>query len=77
MMTEEEALNQAEGLAYSMGITFYVVRSREGHFLPVQRTSQDHEIVATCTPPGGVVSYRKDESWQSSGAAQPGGADRG
>jgi len=31
-MTEEQALSHAEGLALSMGITFYVVRSRDGDF---------------------------------------------
>ena len=36
-MTENEARAHAEGLALSMGITFYVVRARDGEFLPVQR----------------------------------------
>jgi hypothetical protein len=35
-MTEERARHYAEALAHSMGITFYVVRSREGRFLTVQ-----------------------------------------
>jgi hypothetical protein len=49
-MTEEEARRQAEGLALSMGITFYVVRSRDGRFLPVQQPSDDDEILATVAP---------------------------
>ena len=35
-MTEEQAGAYAKALALSMGITFYVVRSREDRFLPVQ-----------------------------------------
>jgi hypothetical protein len=31
---EEEAHRQAEAVALGMGITIYVVRSREGDFLP-------------------------------------------
>jgi len=38
-MTEERARHYAETLAHSMGITFYVVRSREGRFLTVQTPS--------------------------------------
>jgi hypothetical protein len=53
-MTEEEARNKAKSLALCMGITFYVVRSREGHFLPVQAPSDDGEIVATVPPPTSV-----------------------
>jgi hypothetical protein len=37
-----------------MGITFYVVRSREGRFLPVQIPSVDCEVLATVTPPENV-----------------------
>jgi len=62
-MTEDQALSHAEALAHSMGITFYVIRSTEGDFLPVQLPPDDCEIVATYTPPGGVVSDSKDESW--------------
>ena len=51
-MTEEQARRHAEGLAFSMGITFYVVRTREGDFEPVQLASDDCEIVATAEPPG-------------------------
>jgi hypothetical protein len=50
-MTEEQASANAEALAISMGITFYVVRTREGDFLAVQTPSDDHEIVATIAPP--------------------------
>jgi hypothetical protein len=53
-MTEEQARRHAEGLALGMGITFYVVRSRDGDFLPVQLPSDDCDIVATVTPPGSV-----------------------
>ena len=50
-MTEEQARSHAEGLALSMGITFYVVRSRDGDFLTVQLPLDDCEILATVTPP--------------------------
>ena len=53
-MTEEEARRQAEALARGMGITFYVVRNREGDFLPVQAPPDDCDIVATVTPPGSI-----------------------
>lgn len=50
MMTEEQAYTNAEALAIAMGITFYVVRSSGGDFLPVQTPSDEHEIVATIDP---------------------------
>jgi len=50
-MTEEQARHHAEALAQGLGITFYVVRSREGRILPVQRPSDDCEILAEVTPP--------------------------
>jgi hypothetical protein len=53
-VTEEEARRQAEALAHGMGITFYVVRNRQGDFLPVQEPPDDCEIVATITPPGSI-----------------------
>jgi hypothetical protein len=53
-MTEPEARRHAEALAHAMGITFYVVRSPEGDFLPVQEPSDNFEIVVTVTPPGSV-----------------------
>jgi hypothetical protein len=53
-MTEHEARRQAEALADAMGITFYVVRKREGDFQPVQAPLDDCEIVATVAPPASV-----------------------
>ena len=50
-MTEEQARANARVLALGMGITFYVVRSREGQFLPVQLPSDDWEILASIAPP--------------------------
>ena len=50
-MTEEKARYYAQALAQSMGITFYVVRNREGRFLAVQMPSDGYEIVATVMPP--------------------------
>ena len=50
-MTEEEARRHAKPVAQGMGITIYVVRRREGDFLPVQEPPDDCEIVATVTPP--------------------------
>jgi hypothetical protein len=50
-MTEERARHYAEALAHSMGISFYVVRSREGRFLTVQIPSDDCEVLATVIPP--------------------------
>ena len=53
-MTEERARHYAKALAQSMGITFYVVRTREGRYLSVQIPSDDCEILATVTPPSSV-----------------------
>jgi hypothetical protein len=50
-MTEEQATVNAEALAISMGITFYVVRDRKGDFSAVQTPLDDCEIVATIDPP--------------------------
>jgi hypothetical protein len=50
-MTEERACHYAKVLARGMGVTFYAVRSREGHFLAVQMPSDDCEILAKVTPP--------------------------
>src|SRR6516165_6985241 len=44
------ARHYAKALAEGMGITFYVVRSREGGFLTVQISSNDCEILATVNP---------------------------
>ena len=49
-MSEERARHYAKALAQSLGITFYVVRSREGRFLPVQIPSVDYEALATVRP---------------------------
>jgi hypothetical protein len=54
VMTEERARYYAEALARSMGVTFYVVRSREGRFLAVQVPSDDCQIRAEFTPPRGA-----------------------
>ena len=50
-MTEERARHYAKALARGMGITFYVVRSREGRFLAVQIPSDECEILAKIRPP--------------------------
>ena len=50
-MTEQQARSHAEAVALAMGITFYVVRSREGEFASVQMPPQDCEIVAEIAPP--------------------------
>jgi hypothetical protein len=53
-MTEDKARHYAEARAQSMGITFYVVRSHEGGFVPVQIPSANCEILATVKPPSSV-----------------------
>ena len=53
-MSEERARHYAKAFSQSMGITFYVVRSPEGRFLPVQIPSVDCEVLATLTPPENV-----------------------
>ena len=50
-MTEKRARHYAKVLARGMGITFYVVRSREGRVLAVQIPSDDCEILAKVSPP--------------------------
>jgi hypothetical protein len=50
-MTEEQARSRAEVVALAMGITFYVVRSRDGGLSAVQMSSQHCEVVATIAPP--------------------------
>ena len=50
-MTEQVAHRHAEALAHGMGITFYVVRTREGDFIPVQLPPEDCKIIATVEPP--------------------------
>ncbi|HEU0156682.1 MAG TPA: hypothetical protein VFQ82_11480 [Stellaceae bacterium] len=55
-MTQEQAHTHAAALA--LGITFYVVRSREGRYLPVQRPAEDCEILATVKPPATIHDRR-------------------
>jgi hypothetical protein len=50
-MTEERARHYAKALSHSMGVPFYVVRSREGRFLTVQIPSDNCEVFATVMPP--------------------------
>ena len=50
-MAEDQARANAEALAIAMGITFYVVHSRDGDFSAVQTPVAGHEIVATIEPP--------------------------
>lgn len=57
-MTEEQARSQAVALAQGLGITFYVIRSREGRFLPVQLPADDCEILATVKPPSSIHDRR-------------------
>ena len=57
-MSEEVAHRTAKALALGMGITFYVVRSREGRFLAVQQPPDDCEILGTITPPSSVHDQR-------------------
>ena len=49
-MTEERTRYYATALAHSMGITFYVVRSREGRFPTVQTPFDDCEVLVTVMP---------------------------
>jgi hypothetical protein len=56
-MTEQEAREKAEALAFAMGITFYVVRSPEGGYQPVQSPPDNREIIATVTPPTSVHDH--------------------
>jgi hypothetical protein len=58
-MTEERARHYAKALARNMGITFYVVRSREGRFLAVQIPLDDCEILAMAAPPRSMHDTRK------------------
>ena len=58
-MTEERACHYAKVLARGVGVTFYVVRSREGRFLAVQMPSDDCEILAKVTPPASMHHSRE------------------
>jgi hypothetical protein len=44
-----------------MPITFYVVRIREGEFLPVQQPSEDCKIIATVEPPDSEREGRQSD----------------
>ncbi len=56
-MNEEKARHYAKALARGMGITFYVVRSREGRYLSVHghrttaKFSRLSRHLAACTTP--------------------------
>jgi hypothetical protein len=50
-MTEERAHAYAKALARGLGVTMYVVRSRGGRFYPVQRFTDDCQVLATIAPP--------------------------
>ena len=58
-MTEEQARRHAEALTTTMGISFYVVRNREGDFLRVQLPSDECEIIAIFEPPDGDTRDRQ------------------
>jgi hypothetical protein len=58
-MTEERACHYAKVLARGLGVTFYVVRSREGHFLAVQMPSDDCEILTKVTLPASMRHSRE------------------
>ena len=68
-MTEERARYYAKVLARSMGVTFYVVRSRQRRFLAVQVPSDDCQIVAEFTPPRSVPDARQTHGKQTRRAA--------
>jgi hypothetical protein len=58
MMTEERARYYAEKLAFNMGITFYVVRTRDDEIYTVQLPSDDCEILAIVPPPVSIHDRR-------------------
>ena len=57
-MTEDKARHYAKVVADVVGITFYVVRSGEGGFIPVQIPPNGCEIIATVSPPSTVDPHR-------------------
>jgi hypothetical protein len=59
-MIEDEARRQAEALANAMGITFYVVRTRDGSFQPVQQPPDDCEIVERVVPPAHKSTFYRE-----------------
>jgi hypothetical protein len=56
-MTEEQARSNAEALASALGITFFVVRSRDNRFEAVQLPAPESEIVARIEPPDPKRSF--------------------
>jgi hypothetical protein len=50
-MSEEKARSDAQALALALGITFYVVRSDDGHFSAVQPPPAESEIIDAIAPP--------------------------
>jgi|SRR6516162_4270707 hypothetical protein len=58
-MTEKRARHYARVLARGVGVTFHVVRSREGRFFAVQIPSDDCEILTTVMPRRSVRSRRE------------------
>jgi hypothetical protein len=57
-MTEERARYYAEKFALSLGVPFYVVRSRKDQLYAVQVPSDDCEVLATFAPPTRVQDQR-------------------
>jgi hypothetical protein len=45
-----------------MGITFHVVRTRLGDFLPVQTPLEDCEIVGTFGPPAASAGFDSENA---------------
>jgi hypothetical protein len=71
-MTEDEAQRRAEALAFGLGITFYVVRNRDGGFEAVQLPPDDSEIWLTVVPPTSV----HDRGLEARREAEPPESDR-
>jgi hypothetical protein len=55
---KKQAHRSAQALAFGMGITFYVVRDRDGEFSAVQLPPDDSEILATVLPPASIHDDR-------------------
>jgi hypothetical protein len=49
-MSEEKARSDAEALAMALGITFFIVRSHDGHYSAVQQPPPECEIIAAIEP---------------------------
>jgi hypothetical protein len=71
-MSEEKARNDAEALASALGITFYVVRSSDGHFSAVQLVTAESEILDVIEPPTESRHSSLDDP-PGFGDANPGG----